>query len=152
MRKAGVSTLAAANQYLQQVYLPLWQRRFTCLPASSQDAHRPLLPTQSLDAILSRQEKRHVSNDYTLRFAGQLWQIERDQVRPGLRDAWVTVESRLDGCPAGPFPGALSESARMSAAGENSSGSNRPSRSSGSPSQPWQPLDAGLQSAPGSLA
>lgn len=97
MRKAGVSTLAAANQYLQQVYLPLWQRRFTCVPASSHDAHRPLLPTHFLDAILSRQERRHVSNDYTLRFAGQLWQIERDQIRPGLRDAWVTVESRLDG-------------------------------------------------------
>lgn len=97
MRKAGVNTLAAANHYLQQVYLPLWQRRFTCAPASPHDAHRPLLASHNLEAILSRQDPRCVSNDYTLRFAGKLWQIQRDQIRPGLRNAQVLVESRLDG-------------------------------------------------------
>ena len=97
MRKAGVRTLAAANQYLQQVYLPLWQRRFTGAPASPHDAHRPVRASHHLEAILSRQETRCVSNDYTLRFAGKLWQIQRSQVRPGLRHAQVLVESRLDG-------------------------------------------------------
>lgn len=97
LRKAGVNTLEDANQYLSQVYLPLWQRRFTCPPQSSVDAHRPLLPGHNLAAILSRQELRVVSNDYTVRFAGQLWQIQRDQVRPGLRKAHILVENRLDG-------------------------------------------------------
>lgn len=97
LRKAGVNTEEGANQYLERVYLPLWQQRFTCPPANSIDAHRPLLPVHNLDAILSRQEIRHVGQDYTLRFAGKLWLIERDQIRPGLRDGRVTVEHRLDG-------------------------------------------------------
>jgi DNA-binding Lrp family transcriptional regulator len=97
LRKAGVNTLEAANQYLEQVYLPLWERRFTCLPASPQDAHRPLLGSHNLDAILSHQQTRRISHDYTLRFAGKLWQIEREQVRPGLRNGQVVVENRLDG-------------------------------------------------------
>jgi DNA-binding Lrp family transcriptional regulator len=97
LRKAGVNSLAGANQYLQQVYLPMWEQRFTCEPASSHDAHRPLLASHNLEAILSHQEMRCVSNDYTLRFAGQRWQIERDQVCPGLRNGQVLVERRLDG-------------------------------------------------------
>jgi DNA-binding Lrp family transcriptional regulator len=97
LRKAGVHTAQGANQYLEQVYLPLWQQRFTCLPASSIDAHRPLLPAHHLDAILSRQQIRQVAQDYTLRFAGKLWQIPRHQIRAGLRDSQVIVEYRLDG-------------------------------------------------------
>lgn len=97
LRKAGVNTQEGANQYLTQVYLPLWQRRFTCEPASIIDAHRPLLSGQDLDAILSRQEIRFVGNDYTVRFAGKLWQIQPDQVRSGLRNGQLIVETRLDG-------------------------------------------------------
>ncbi len=97
LRKAAVSTLEGANEYLQKVYLPQWERRFTCDPASSHNAHRPLLPSHNLEAILSQQQTRQVSNDYTVRFAGKLWQIERDQIQPGLRNGQVTVELRLDG-------------------------------------------------------
>ena len=38
-----------------------------------------------------------LANDYTLRFRHQLYQIARDQVRPGLRGANVRIEARLDG-------------------------------------------------------
>jgi transposase len=97
LRKAGANTLAAANEYLQQVYLPMWERRFTCAPAQPQDAHRPLLPGQHLEAILCPQHTRHVSNDYTVHHAGKVWQIERSHIRPGLRNGLVVVENRIDG-------------------------------------------------------
>ena len=42
MRQAGVRTLAAGNAYLEQEYLPLWNRRFTWEPANATDAQRPL--------------------------------------------------------------------------------------------------------------
>ena len=55
---------------------PLWNRRFTVAPANS-DAHRPLGPEQNLAASLSHCETRVVTNDYTIRFQGQAYQIAR---------------------------------------------------------------------------
>jgi hypothetical protein len=105
LRKAGVRTLAAANQYLAQVYLPLWNARFTCQPADPADAHRPLLPEHRLPVILSHVETRVVTNDYTIRWHGKVWQIERAQIRPGLRAGRVEVQDRLDGSMAVCFRG-----------------------------------------------
>ena len=40
---------------------------------------------------------RQVRNDYTLRWDGELYQIERQAIVSGLRGAAVRVEKRLDG-------------------------------------------------------
>jgi hypothetical protein len=53
--------------------------------------------SHSLAASLSHVEMRQVRNDYTLRFDGQLYQIERSSIVSGLRKANVRVEKRLDG-------------------------------------------------------
>jgi len=68
LRKAGASTLEAANQYLERVYLPLWNQRFTVEPANGSDAHRRLLVEHELAAILSHVEERVITNDYTFQF------------------------------------------------------------------------------------
>lgn len=47
-------------------------------------------------AILSRQDRRHVSNDYTIRLNNVFYQLLPPPV-PGLRGGYVTVEKRLDG-------------------------------------------------------
>lgn len=96
MRKARVGTLAEANQYLQQEYLPVWNSRFTVEPANPTDAHRPLGREHDLAAILSHVESRVVANDYTIRYDKKIYQIARAEIRPGLRGATVRVEERLD--------------------------------------------------------
>ena len=96
MRQAGVRTLAAANAYLEQAYLPLWNRRFTVEPANPTDAHRPLRAEHDLAAILCHVEERVVANDYTIRYDRNLYQIARADLRPGLRGATVRVEERGD--------------------------------------------------------
>ncbi len=60
LRKARVNTVAEANQYLQQRFLPDWQERFTVAAASSVNAHRPLGVLQ-LVSILSFAEPRTIS-------------------------------------------------------------------------------------------
>ena len=97
LRVAGAKTLAQANSYLETEYLPWWNRTLTVVPASVDDAHRPLGKAHSLPASLSYVEPRHVSNDYTIRFGGKIWQIARSDIRAGLRGAVVRVEIRLDG-------------------------------------------------------
>jgi DNA-binding Lrp family transcriptional regulator len=96
MRVAGVRTLEEANAYLQNEFLPWWNQTLIVEPASADDAHRPLGKEHDLAAI-SHVEKRQVTNDYTIRFDGKLYQIDRRDVRPGMRKAWVRVEQRLDG-------------------------------------------------------
>jgi hypothetical protein len=49
-----------------------------------------------LKSILSLQEKRRVSNDYTIRLDNQIYQLLPPAL-PQERGDWVTVERRLDG-------------------------------------------------------
>jgi hypothetical protein len=51
----------------------------------------------TLAASLSHVETRQVRPDYTLRWNGKLYQIDRQAVVRGLRGADVRVEQRLDG-------------------------------------------------------
>ena len=97
MRVAKVTTIQQANQYLEQTYLPWWNRTLTVLPVKQEDAHRALEKSHNLAAVLSHVETRQVRNDYTLKFQGQLYQIQRQGIRAGLRGADVRVEKRLDG-------------------------------------------------------
>jgi hypothetical protein len=97
MRVAGVKTLEEANQYLHNEYLTWWERELTVEAASADDAHRPLDKGHNLSSALSHVETRQVRNDYTVRWDGKLYQIERQAVTPGLRKANVRVEARLDG-------------------------------------------------------
>ena len=96
-RLAGAGTLAQANAYLEQEFLPAWEGRFTVAPANPTDAHRPLGRGHDLAAILSVVEERVVTNDYTLRYQGKIYQIARADLGGGLRGAKVRVEKRLDG-------------------------------------------------------
>src|SRR5664280_1050596 len=97
MRVAGVKTIEQANQYLTDDYLAWWERELTVEAANPDDAHRPLDKSHNLAASLSHVETRQVRPDYTLRWDGRLYQIERQAVVSGLRRANVRVEQRLDG-------------------------------------------------------
>src|SRR5438445_4015149 len=97
MRVSGVKTIEQANEYLTNDYLVWWQRELTVEAANPDDAHRPLYKCHDLAASLSYVETRQVRNDYTLRWDGKLYQIERQAVMTGLRRANVRVEQRLDG-------------------------------------------------------
>src|SRR5216683_1529986 len=96
LRKAGARTLADANAYLEQEYLPMWNGRFTVEAENATDAHRPLRAEDNLAAILSHVEERVVANDYTIRYNAKIYQIPRADIRPGLRGATVRVEERRD--------------------------------------------------------
>jgi transposase len=97
LRQVGANDLDTANTYLQQVYLPLWNRRFQRQPQLGGDAHRALLPGTNLDSVLSIRESRTVSPDYTVRWESAIYRVNREQIARGMRGARVAVERRLDG-------------------------------------------------------
>ena len=97
LRVAGARTLAQANQYLEREFLPWWNQHLQVLPKNPTDAHRPLDTAHDLAASLSIVETRQVTQDYTIRFEGHLYQIAREHIRAGLRGSNVRIETRLDG-------------------------------------------------------
>jgi hypothetical protein len=105
LRVAGARTLEDANAYLEKEYLPWWNQTLAVQPADPADAHRPLGKEHDLAAILSHVEQRQVTNDYTVRYDAKVYQIDRRDVRTGMRKAWVRVEQRLDGTLAVQFQG-----------------------------------------------
>ncbi len=97
LRVAKAKTLVQANAYLENEFLPWWNQTIGVVPAVADNAHRPLGPEHSLPASLSHVETRQVANDYTLRFENKLYQVQRADIRAGLRGGTVRVEKRLDG-------------------------------------------------------
>src|SRR5262249_47179834 len=76
--------------------LPGHNRRFRKQARQQGDAHRELVPAHDLLAILSLQETRVVSNDYTIRFRNRFLQL-LPPVWPGERGGEGVIEGRLDG-------------------------------------------------------
>jgi hypothetical protein len=97
LRVAGISTLEEANRYLESDFLPWWNQHLVVEPANPADAHRTLDTGWDLDSILSHVATRQVGGDYTIRYQGRIYQIARDQIRPGLRGSTVRIETWLDG-------------------------------------------------------
>jgi hypothetical protein len=97
LRVAGAKSLQEANAYLEAEFMPWWNQALTVVPACADDAHRPLGKEHNWTASLSHVETRQIANDYTLRFENRLYQIQRNQIRAGLRGGIVRVEKRLDG-------------------------------------------------------
>jgi DNA-binding Lrp family transcriptional regulator len=105
LRVAGACTIEQANAYLEREYLPWWNQTLVVRATDVADAHRPLGKDHDLAAILSHVEARQVTNDYTVRYDGKIYQIDRRDIRVGMRKAWVRVEQRLDGIMAVQFQG-----------------------------------------------
>jgi DNA-binding Lrp family transcriptional regulator len=97
LRRVGAKDLESANAYLEHVFLPFWNERFTCTPEMAGDAHRALRAGTNLDSVLSIQERRTVAADYTVRWDGLLYRVKREQIALGMRRARVQLERRLDG-------------------------------------------------------
>jgi transposase len=97
LRLAGIDTLAAANRYLEDTFLPDLNARFTVLPAAAADLHRRLPRGVRLEEVLCWEEPRLVARDWTVRYQGDYWQIDRRHVRLSLVGQRVVVRTLLDG-------------------------------------------------------
>ena len=91
MRLANVSTLDAANQFLQD-YLPIYNQRFSVQPVQPADLHRPRPASRELDRSLCIKTTRCLRRDWTVAHHGHLYQVQTN-----VRATHVQVEERVDG-------------------------------------------------------
>lgn len=99
MRLANINTVFDANQFLEEVFLPKFNSKFSVAAQEEGDVHQVLTKRDgtNLKSIFSVQSPRHVNNDFTVRFKNrwyQLAQIQPITVRAG---NVVIVEEHLDG-------------------------------------------------------
>jgi hypothetical protein len=76
LRAAGITTYAAANEYLARVFLPDFNRRFTVEPLQAGSAFVPLIGVE-LELLLSVQHERTVNNDSVVSFEAGALQLPR---------------------------------------------------------------------------
>ena len=97
LRLAGIQTLAAANRYLDETFLPDLNTRFIVAPAMAADLHRKLPRGTRLAEVLCWEEQRVVTRDWTLSWAGRTYQIQRRHAALALVGRRVVVRELLDG-------------------------------------------------------
>ena len=97
MRLAGISGIEAANGWLAG-YVDDHNARFAVQPASLADAHRPWLRSaQELERICALHHQRHLSNQLSCQFEGELVQIAPAQAGAPAGRAVVDIAQHADG-------------------------------------------------------
>ncbi len=95
LRVRGIGSVEEANQFLTDVYIEEFNRKFQVAPSQSGTAFVPV-QNQDLDRIFSIQHQRLVNHDNTVQFANKTLQIEPTPARTTLADCRVTVYEHLN--------------------------------------------------------
>lgn len=95
LRLAGIKDLESANRFLEEKFLPAFNRRFAREAASPVDVHRAV--PRNLDEVLSWEEPRVVQGDWTVACAGQWYQLDRQHEALSLVRRKVIVRTLRDG-------------------------------------------------------
>jgi len=97
LKLEGITTIAAANAYLDQTFLPAHNAKFAVEPADSDDAHRPAPSDAELSATLCPvRERRTVDRSGCVSWRGERYELTGADATPRRRRE-VTVRQQLDG-------------------------------------------------------
>lgn len=97
LRLAGISTIAAANRFLEQRFVRAFNARFARPPADGVDVHRPVEGRIKLAEVLCVREQRTVGRDWCVRWGRRVLQIARRHAGLALPGKTVEVLTRGDG-------------------------------------------------------
>ncbi len=90
LRLNRITDYGAANRYLEQVFVPDFNRRFTVTPAQTESAFVKLAGIE-LELVLSSKHTRVVGNDNTVSFKGLILQLPSTKQRLHFARCPVTV-------------------------------------------------------------
>jgi transposase len=96
LRVAEIRTVAAANVYLRERFLPDYNASFGHAPADPTSAFVPV-GRHDLAQILCHEEERVVARDNTVRLAGVVLQIDKQRGRRSCASLRVLVRRHLNG-------------------------------------------------------
>jgi transposase-like protein len=76
LRFHNITSMTDVNRYIQQVFLPEWERKFTVIPRSPINRFKAISPRVNLDRIICLKYKRQVNRDHTVHFEGDRFKIK----------------------------------------------------------------------------
>jgi hypothetical protein len=79
LRRKGITSYEAANQYLEEKYLGEHNRRFARMAAEPEDYHRRKPIARELHQIFRLETERAVGNDWVIRHQGRYLQLRSGQ-------------------------------------------------------------------------
>jgi hypothetical protein len=99
LRLVGINTPEEANKFLEEVFIPKFNKRFAVVPEKKGDLHKPLtaIDKKNIDRIFSVQSSRTVHNDFTIQFKNSWYQLTEIQPATIRAKNKVLVEEWLDG-------------------------------------------------------
>ena len=96
MRLAGVNNIEEANEFLGW-YLPIYNARFSKIPANQEDAHSPIPKHLNLYKTFTHRETRKLSKSLDFSYNGKLYQVvDCKEPRRMMKQA-ITVYTAMDG-------------------------------------------------------
>ena len=96
LRLAGITTVEAANLFLNDRYIATFNAKFKVAPAEKESAFRRTARAD-LEWIFSVQNERVVDKDNTVAIGDRNWQLEKTRFRNTLDGCTVTIHQHLDG-------------------------------------------------------
>jgi transposase len=92
----NILDVEAANDFLQKIYLPSHNERFSVIPASNTDLHRSI-DGYDLNTIFCLQESRILKNDNTIVYKDRWFQLDRKQTVILKKNCVITLLISFDG-------------------------------------------------------
>ncbi len=71
----GITTIEGVNRFLEEGYIAELNEKFSVYPESETDFHRKAPSKEEMELIFAIEEERTVSNDWTIRYRGRIYQI-----------------------------------------------------------------------------
>jgi transposase len=96
LRLRKISSIEAGNAFLPE-FRADFNRRFAVPARSTHNAHRPLLPSDNLDLILTHQKTGVLSKNLTVQYHKIIYQIQTERPTYALQKAPVTICENANG-------------------------------------------------------
>jgi len=96
LRLRGISELETANEYLPE-FMEYYNRKFSVVPQSQTNLHRPVSESEELKEIFTKQMTRILSKNLTLQYQNKLYQVLTKRPGYAMRQAPVVVKEYLSG-------------------------------------------------------
>ncbi|MFO7650770.1 MAG: hypothetical protein R6X13_05465 [bacterium] len=91
-----ITTVEAANRYINDTFIPRYAERFGVPPADPTSAFRPLPANRDLRTVLCRKVTRQVTDDNTISYLGRRYQLLPTSRSVCVRGSTVQVQEWFD--------------------------------------------------------
>jgi len=99
LRLNNISTIKGANEFLEKIFIPKFNARFSVEPRAKTNLHKKVTKFEkdSFPSIFCRQYERTIRNDYTVSYKNIWYQLEETQAVAMFSGEIIKVEERFSG-------------------------------------------------------